>query len=162
MAGGGVADGDPARASATLEHRRLGGSHDQGTAATIVAHQRRNVTCRAQTLLPSFAIGALGGDPRRHTPAMRQAAGVPPSAGAALDGERGVLVGGFGLQPTDDGELPIEAAADAESARNLSTPAAGVDDPIARDLIAFDAEPPIARMGERNETHRLAQHRAGI
>jgi hypothetical protein len=82
---------------------------------------------------------------------------------AALDGERGVLIGGFGVQPADDGELPIEAAAaDTEATRDLGTPAAGIDDPIARDLIACEAESPLAMLGKRHETTRLAQHRASL
>ncbi|MBV9441524.1 MAG: hypothetical protein JO217_02400 [Acidobacteriaceae bacterium] len=52
IAGRGIADGDPTGARAVLEHRRFGGSHDQRTAATIIAHQGRDVSLGAQPLLP--------------------------------------------------------------------------------------------------------------
>ena len=94
---------------------------------------------------------------------MRQAGSVPPAGGAALDGKRRVLVVGFALQPSDDRKLPIEAAAaDAESARDRGVPPARVDNPITSDLIAFDAESPIAWTRDGNETYRLTQDRPGI
>jgi hypothetical protein len=88
---------------------------------------------------------------------MRQACRVPPPDVAPLNGERGVLVVGFGLQPSHNRELPIEVpATDAQPTCDCGVPATGVDDPIAINLTAVKAEPPIARTVKGKKTCRLA------